>query len=165
MLMAQQGVFGSPADLFHQLLDAFEQLQHQHQAQPQQGLEVIRWFTTEIDSLRVQSLSSNRNAILSGSCASTEQRSLKTENAHLKDQLQTTQSRLDSIYQLLGHSADATAPTPTASPTPVSTTLATSSSPARSTAATPTTSLHLRNQPNLLALKQKLHRKSTRSLP
>jgi len=34
MLMAQQGVFGSP-DLFHSLLDAFEQLQHQHQAQPQ----------------------------------------------------------------------------------------------------------------------------------
>jgi len=69
MLMAQQGVFGSPADLFHQLLDAFEQLQHQHQAQPQQGLEVIRWFTT-IDSLRAYSLSSNRNAILQGSCAS-----------------------------------------------------------------------------------------------
>jgi len=51
MLMAQQ-VSLVPADLFHQLLDAFEQLQHQHQAQPQQGLEVIRWFTTEIDSLR-----------------------------------------------------------------------------------------------------------------
>jgi len=62
MLMAQQGVL-VPADLFHQLLDAFEQLQHQHQAQPQQGLEVIRWFTTEIDSS--YNLSSNRNAILS----------------------------------------------------------------------------------------------------
>jgi len=62
MLMAQQGVFGSPADLFHQLLDAFEQLQHQHQAQPT-GLEVIRWFTTEIDSSELQSLSRERDSL------------------------------------------------------------------------------------------------------
>jgi len=70
------GVFGSPADLFHQLLDAFEQLQHQHQAQPQQGLEVIRWFTTELTPSEL-SLSSNR-AILS-QLPTDEVESLKTE--------------------------------------------------------------------------------------
>ena len=140
MLMAQQGIFGSPADLFHQLLDAFEQLQHQHQAQPQQGLEVIRWFTTEIDSLRatISQLEQERDSLQAAVLPTDKIESLKTENSHLKEQLQTTQSRLDNIYQLLGHSADATAPTPTASPTPVSTTLATSSPPAPSTAETPT---------------------------
>lgn len=141
MLMAQQGVFGSPADLFHQLLDAFEQSQHQHQAQPQQGLEVIRWFTIEIDSLRatIDQLEQERDFLQASALPTDELESLKTENAQLKEQLQTTQSRLDSIYQLLEHSADATAPTPTASPTPVSTTLATSSPPPPSTAETPTT--------------------------
>ncbi len=140
MLMAQQGVFGSPADLFHQLLNAFEQLQHQHQAQPQQGLEVIRWFTTEIDSLRatISQLEQERDSLQADRLPTDELESLKTENSHLKDQLQTTQFRLDSIYQLLGHSADATAPTPTASPTPVSTTLVTSSPPTPPTAETPT---------------------------
>jgi len=48
MLMAQ-GCLWFPRR-FVSPTPAFEQLQHQHQAQ--QGLEVIRWFTTEIDSLR-----------------------------------------------------------------------------------------------------------------
>lgn len=40
-LMATHGVSGSSTHLFHQLLDAFEQLQHQQQAQPLPGFEVV----------------------------------------------------------------------------------------------------------------------------
>lgn len=129
-LMAQQGVFGSHTNVFHGLLNAFEQLQHQQQAQPQQDLEVIRWFTTEIDSLRarISQLEQERDSLQTALLSTDQFESLKAENAQLKEQLQDTQSRLASIHQLLGRAADATTPTLTASPISASTAPATLSS-------------------------------------
>jgi len=58
------GCLWFPADLFHQLLDAFEQLQHQHQAQPQQGLKSFAGSLPRLTpSEQISQL--NRNAILS----------------------------------------------------------------------------------------------------
>jgi len=141
-----------------QLLDAFEQLQHQHQAQPQQGLEVIRSSPLKLTS-EPQSLSSNRRDSLQLRASNWGSLKVSRRKCSFKDQRKTTQSRLDSIYQLLGHSADAT-PSLTASPYP---SLSYHTSKVFSTGSfncqTPTTFLPSPTS-QTFSLKQKLHRKN-----
>lgn len=113
-LMANRGVLGSPAQVFHALLTAFEAQQFSqanHSGDRGSGLEIIRWFTIEIDRLR------DRIATLEQECAQlkAEQRpeqtvepasdnvaQLKAENQRLTAELQQTYARLQGIQQLLG---------------------------------------------------------------
>lgn len=107
-VMAQRRITGSYAEVFHALLEAFEQLQGEHQQQEKQetiqGLETIKWFTSEIDALRktIKDLEQERDALKANQIQSQEMEEVRAENARLMAELHDTRSRLHGIEQLLG---------------------------------------------------------------
>jgi hypothetical protein len=110
-LMARRGVLGSPAQLLHALLVAFEQEHAQHQQQQVQTIgevaQTFNWFTQEIEALREQvaALQHERDRLQAQRVETSELQRLQTENAQLKSELQRTRDRLDGIQQLLGRGA------------------------------------------------------------
>lgn len=107
-LMARRGILGSPAQLLHALLVAFEQEHTQHQQQQVQTIgevaQTLHWFTQEIEALRGQiaALQHERDRLHSQRVETSELQRLQTENASLKTELQRTRDRLNGIQQLLG---------------------------------------------------------------
>lgn len=110
-LMARRGVLGSPAQLLHALLVAFEQEHTQHQQQQVQTIgevaQTLNWFTQEIEALRGQvvALQHERDRLQSQRVEPSELQRLQAENAQLKSELQHTRDRLAGIQQLLGREA------------------------------------------------------------
>jgi len=110
-LMARRGVLGSPAQLLHALLVAFEQEHTQHQQQQVQTIgevaQTLNWFTQEIEALRgqVASLQHERDRLQAQRVETSEIQRLQTENALLKTELQRTRDRMAGIQQLLGKGA------------------------------------------------------------
>jgi hypothetical protein len=132
-LMAKFGIGGSSADVFHAFLEAFETTHSQQQQQQHQTLaevaQTLNWFTSEIEQLRTQlkTLEQERDQLKSNLSTTEALVRLQTENQQLKSQLHQTQSRLESIQNLLGspqtESRQQTAIAPSPQPPSTSSTL------------------------------------------
>jgi hypothetical protein len=125
-LMAQLGIGGNSAEVFHALLNAFEQgqvfQQQQHTQTIQEVAQTLNWFTSEIEQLRSQlkALEQERDQ-LKGDRSSTEDLArLQAENQQLRAELNQTRSRLEGIQNLLGGTqGQQPAPISTIDPQPV----------------------------------------------
>lgn len=128
-LMAQRGVFGSTADLFHALIEAFKLGEFEQQQQQTRTVgeltSSLNWFTDRIDRLEktCAELQQERDQLKVSGTAIDELEQLRSENVQLKQELQQTRSQLQGIQKLLGIQAhEAAVPaisTPTSAPTPV----------------------------------------------
>jgi FtsZ-binding cell division protein ZapB len=111
-LMLQQGIVGSPTELFAQLLHSFEQLQAElkiERGQLQQAISTIAWFTTEVNALKAQitQLESLHNTQdnqhnaqdLHGDAEAIAL--LQAEKDQLAHELHLTRSQLQAIQQLI----------------------------------------------------------------
>ncbi|NER78821.1 MAG: hypothetical protein F6K42_04435 [Leptolyngbya sp. SIO1D8] len=114
-LMAQAGVTGTTAELFHALLNAHETQQAQQQRGQTQTIgevaQAINWFTGEIEILRgrIAALEKERDQLQQAQEPLQKQQletdnltALQEENALLKRKLHETQTQLDGIQALLG---------------------------------------------------------------
>lgn len=127
-LMAQRGIFGSTADLFHALIEAFKLGEFEQQQQQTRTVgeltSSLNWFTDRIDKLEktCAELKQERDQLKVTGTAIDELEQLRNENALLKQELQQTRSQLQGIQKLLGIQAhEAVIPaisTPTPTPTP-----------------------------------------------
>jgi hypothetical protein len=119
-MMAQRGVTGSSADVFHALLSAFKLATSNHQQQQAHSLNdltsSLSWFTDRIDALEQScaSLQQERDQLLSSDTGELDL--LRLENTQLHQDLQQTLAQLHGIQQLLGM-APASAPSTPAVPT------------------------------------------------
>ena len=122
-IMAELGIEGTAETLFTALLDRFEQLTEAQslteleqtkeanakvkaqESEPTANMQTIRWFTTEIDTLRaqIQGLEAEKQQVQSSQVGIDQDAiaQLQQENEALKEQLQQTQSRLEAIGQFL----------------------------------------------------------------
>lgn len=107
-LMAQEGVTGSIAELFHTLLSTYEtEKGQQHKAQVETVSEVAQtfnWFVGEIDALRerIATLEEERSQLQTRPSDTRHLEALQKENQQLRQKLQETQKQLDGIHTLLG---------------------------------------------------------------
>jgi hypothetical protein len=116
-MMAQRGVTGSSADVFHALLSAFNlATSSQQQAHSLNDLtSSLSWFTDRIDALEQScaSLQQERDQLLSSTADTGELDRLRLENTQLHQDLQQTLAQLHGIQQLLGMAPAAAPSTPT----------------------------------------------------
>ena len=158
-LMAHEGVTGSPAELFHALLDVHATLKEAYDAmtaaQQQQQTQTIsevaqtfHWFTQQIDTLKAQNhvLAEERDRLQTQPADTQPLTQLTAENTQLKRELTEAKQQLEGIYQVLGKSVPSangatamstangatavSASAPTPSPEPVSPTPPPSAPPA-----------------------------------
>lgn len=107
-IMGQRDVTGSPAELFRALLENFISEAHASQKQQAQSVgemaQTLNWFTSEIEDLRgqIKALEQERDRSTAQQVNSEEMEQLKKDNQRLKQELQNTQARLNSIQRLLG---------------------------------------------------------------
>jgi predicted DNA binding CopG/RHH family protein len=128
-LMAQRGVTGSTADLFHALIQAFKlgDLEQQHQTRTVSELtSSLNWFTDRIDNLEktCDLLKQERDRLKVSGTVSDELEQLRNENAQLKHELQQTRSQLQGIQKLLGIEANGIAVPAISTSTPTHTPVA-----------------------------------------
>jgi hypothetical protein len=131
-LMAQEGMTGSPAELFCGLLDAYEALKREQQSRQTETVgevaQTFNWFTKQLDALTAQNqvLEQERDRLQAQQpqTLDTEKlREMAAENAQLKRELAEAKQQLEGIYKVLGQpvpsrneAAGAAAPTPTPAP-------------------------------------------------
>jgi hypothetical protein len=131
-LMAQQGVTGTPAELFCALLDAYETLKGEHQSrQPATVGEVAQtfnWFTQQIDTLTAQNQALERDRLQPQKPDAEKVSGLQAENARLQRELAEAKQQLEGIYKVLGQpvpssngAAGAATTTPVSTPAPAPT--------------------------------------------
>lgn len=120
-LLAKRRISGTPSELFHALLDLFEELDAYHQqAQSLQGLSAsLNWFTQRIDTLETtcRQLQQERDRLQAATTATEELNQLRDENARLQQELKETQAQLLSVRQALGLEATSAAATQPATQT------------------------------------------------
>jgi hypothetical protein len=114
-LMAAQGVTGSPAEVFHALLETFEKKQTDQQQMQTLGEigATFNWFTGEIQTLRarVAELERERDEFRAMQGQSEEIHQLRATNEQLKVELKQTLDRLHGIQKLLGMGDNPPSPT------------------------------------------------------
>ena len=116
-LMAQDGIVGTTADLFHELLNTYERDKEQQQ-QTQittigEVAQTFNWFTREIEALRghIAALEKAQETFQTHQPDSEQLTALQAENVQLKSQLHATQKQLDGIQALLGGGSKSTGAT------------------------------------------------------
>ena len=132
-LMAQEGMTGTPAELFCALLDAYETLKREHQSRQTETVgevaQTFNWFTKQLDALTAQNqaLEQERDRLQIQKPDTEKVNSLQAENARLQRELAEAKQQLEGIYKVLGQpvpssngaaGAVAPPPKPTAAPEP-----------------------------------------------
>jgi len=130
-LMAQEGMTGTPAELFCALLDAYEALKGEQQSRQTQTVgevaQTFNWFTKQLDALTAQNqaLEQERDRLQSQKPDTEKVSTLQAENARLQRELAEAKQQLEGIYKVLGQpvpssngAAGAAAPNPVSTPAP-----------------------------------------------
>jgi len=138
-LMAQEGMTGTPAELFCALLDAYETLKREQQSRQTATVgevaQTFNWFTQQLDALKAQNqaLEQERDRLQTHKPDTEKLSSLQAENARLQRELTEAKQQLEGIYKVLGQPVPSSngaasppppphpAPEPTPTPTPTAT--------------------------------------------
>jgi hypothetical protein len=145
-LMAQEGMTGSPAELFCALLDAYETLKGEQQSRQTTTVaevaQTFNWFTKQLDALTAQNqvLEQERDRLQAQKPDTEKVSHLQAENARLQRELAEAKQQLEGIYKVLGQpvpssngAANTAAPTPVSPPAPEPTATAPTVAPAVTT--------------------------------